>query len=124
MTIDTNILIAYLGGESLVINQIQQWRFQNIPLFISSITECELLSFPKLTKSEEEKINELLKESFIVFPFDSLRARQAAKIRREIPTLKLPDAAIAALALEMNTPLVTRNIKDCKKIPNLKLLKI
>jgi hypothetical protein len=113
-----------VGGESLVINQIQQWRFQTIPLFISSITECELLSFPKLTKSEEEKINELLKESFIIFPFDSLRARQAANIRQEIPTLKLPDAAIAALALEMNTPLVTRNIRDFKKIPNLKLLKI
>lgn len=124
MTIDTNILIAYLGGESFVINQIQKWRHNNVLLFISSITECELLSFPKLTKPEEEKINEFLRENFVILPFDSIRAYQAAVIRRETPSLKLPDAAVAALALETKTILVTRNIKDFKKVPNLKLLKI
>ena len=119
LTLDTNILIAYLGGEEHVIVQIQEWRRQNTTLVISSITECEVLSFSRLSPVEEERTEKFLKENFIAFPFDGLRARQAAAVRRKVMRLKLPDAAIATLALEMGTPLVTRNLRDFKHIPNL-----
>lgn len=124
LTIDTNILIAYLGGEENVILAIKEWRRNGITLFISSITECELLSYPKLTQKEEKRMEQFLLENFIAFPFDGVRARKAALIRRTLPSLKLPDAAIAALAKETYSTLVTRNIRDFKKIPNLPLLKI
>jgi predicted nucleic acid-binding protein len=120
-TIDTNILIAYLGGEMVIVDRIKEWRRQSSVLFVSSVTECELLSYPKLSHTEEEKIEHLLKEQCIAVPFDGGRARTAAAIRRTIPSLKLPDAAIAALALDMKTPLVTRNTRDFKKIPELQL---
>lgn len=120
-TVDTNILIAYLGGEEAVIRQIKEWREEGVVLFISSVTECELFSYPKLSFDEEAKIERFLAEHFIAVPFDGIRARKAAAIRRAVSTLKLPDAAIAALALEMNVPLFTRNIRDFKKVPNLEL---
>lgn len=121
-TIDTNILIAYIGGEETVINSIKQWREQSAAFFISSVTECELLSYPKLSREEEEKIELFLKEHVIAVPFDGGRARSAAAIRRITPALKLPDAAIAALALEMRTPLVTRNMRDFRRIAGLEIV--
>ena len=120
-TIDTNILIAYVGGEEKVISQIKKWRNTGVTLFVSSVTECEMLSYPKLSFEEEMKIENFLKDHFVVMPFDSFRAKLAAQVRRKIPSLKLPDAAIAALALETNTLLVTRNTRDFKKIPGLSL---
>lgn len=121
-TIDTNILIAYIGGEEAIVNRIKQWRGQSAAFFISSITECELLSYPKLSREEEAKIEVFLKEHAIAVPFDGGRARSAAAIRRVTPALKLPDAAIAALALEMRTPLVTRNVRDFKRIAGLEII--
>ena len=122
MTIDTNILIAYVGGEAPVVQRIQEWRAQGALLFISSVAECELLSYPKLSDEETEKIERFLAEHFIAVPFDGARARKAAVVRRDIPSLKLPDAAIAALALEMNTPLATRNVRDFKRITGLEIV--
>ena len=124
LTLDTNILIAYLGGETAVITQIQEWTQQHITLIISSITECEVLSFPRLSSSEEERAERFLKENFIAFPFDGARARSAANLRRVVPRLKVPDAAIAALALEMKTPLITRNLRDFKKVLDLEVIRI
>ena len=123
-TIDTNIIIAYLGGEENVISQIQEWKRHDRPLIISSITECEVLSFPRLSPLEEERAEKFLKENFIAFPFDGIRARYSAAVRRKITRLKLPDAAIASLALEMGTPLITRNIRDFKNIPGLQLINL
>lgn len=123
-TVDTNILIAYVGGEETVIAQIKEWRNAGVTLFVSSITECEMLSYPKLSFEEEMKIENFLKEHFVIMPFDGFRAKLAAQVRRKIPSLKLPDAAIAALAMETNTFLVTRNTRDFKKVPGLSLQSI
>lgn len=124
MTIDTNILIAFLAGDVGVIDAIINWRKESKTLFLSAITKCELLSFPKLTTVEERRIDRLLHEHFVILSFDDYRAERTATIRRDIPSLKIPDAAIASVALEMGTPLVTRNIRDFKKIPDLDLIVI
>ena len=123
-TIDTNILIAYIGGEPAVVACIRDWRALYTTLFVSSVTECELLSYPKLSVLEEEKIERFLMEQCIAVPFEGIRARRAAAIRRTVSTLKLPDAAIAALALEMRTPLVTRNVRDFKKVTGLTTVRL
>ena len=41
-----------------------------------------------------------------------------------VTELKLPDAIIAATALHTGTPLLTRNVKDFKKVRGLKLLEV
>lgn len=122
MTLDTNILIAFLAGDEGVIDAIINWRKNGKTLFLSAITKCELLSFPRLTTFEERRIDQLVHEHFVVLAFDDYRAERTALIRRGIPSLKIPDAAIASVALEMGTPLVTRNIRDFKKIPELELI--
>lgn len=69
-----------------------------------------------------ERIEEIL-NSLAVIPIDSRIARIAGYLRQDY-CLKVPDSAIAATALFTGTTLVTRNIQDFKKIPNLLLQKI
>lgn len=121
LVLDTNILIAHFGGETAVTEKIYFWRKQNITLAISTITECEVFSYPRMTAAEEERIKTFLRENFVIFPFDSPVAFRAGQIRQAFSRLKLPDAAIAALTLDKNASLVTRNIRDFQKIPNLSI---
>ncbi len=123
MTVDTNILIGYLGGDALVVDAIKHWREKGIPLFLPAIAEAETLAFSNLTPDERKLIEKFLEENFIFVPFDRSVARIAARLRRETK-LKFPDAAIAATALFTHTPLVTRNIKDFRRIPELQILAI
>lgn len=122
MTLDTNILIAFLAGDVRVIEAVVSWRRKGTTLFLSAITKCELLSYPLLTASEEQKIDQMLHRDFVVLPFDDYRAERTAIIRRATPSLKIPDAAIASVALEMGTPLVTRNVRDFKKVIDLHII--
>lgn len=121
MTIDTNILIAYLSGDKSVIQFLESWRNQGGFLYLSTIVETGLLSFSGWTDKEEEQVKKFLEENFISISFDRNVSRIAAELRRKT-SIKLPDAAIAATALHTKTPLVTRNVKDFKKIQELKLI--
>lgn len=40
MTIDANIVIAYLGGEPAVIEHIMAWRREGKPLFLPAVAEA------------------------------------------------------------------------------------
>lgn len=45
MTIDANIIIAYLAGDAEVIDVLSLWRETGKSLFIPTIAEAEVLSF-------------------------------------------------------------------------------
>ncbi len=123
MTIDTNIIIAYLAGDDVVIQALTEWRRLGHPLFLSTVVESEVLSFPNWSAEEREITGLFLEENFASIPFDRAIARIAAQLRAKTK-IKFPDAAIVATALSMHTPLVTRNTRDFKAIPNLELVTI
>lgn len=123
MTIDANIIIAYLAGEKPVIDAIIEWRKNGQPIFLSAIVEAEVLSFSSWTTEEKGKTIRFLEENFIFVPFDRQIARIAGDLRSSIK-IKLPDAAIAATALYTHTPIVTRNIRDFKKISKIEIITI
>ena len=52
---------------------------------------------------------------------DTAQADVAARIRRETG-LKLPDALIAACALQLGLPLATANAKDFRRVASLELI--
>ena len=118
MTIDANIVIAYLAGEQKIIDALSQWRTEGKPLFLSTVAETEVLSFSQWSDEERRTAEVFLAENFFSVPFDRTLARIAAAIRRTAK-IKFPDAAIAATALYTHTPLVTRNLRDFKNIPDL-----
>lgn len=121
-TLDTNALIYYLKNETETVLVLNDLLAQPITLYISSLTELELFSFPNLNPNESEKINDLLK-TVSVIAFDSRLARIAGSLRRNY-RIKIADSAIAATALFTGTTLVTRNVRDFKKVPSLSLLKV
>lgn len=121
-TLDTNVIIYYLKGEATTVPIFEGILAQESPLYISAITEVELFSFSKLTALEGERIAEFL-ETLAVIAVDSRLARIAGALRRE-HRLNIADSVIAATALFTGTILLTRNIQDFNKVPNLLIQKI
>ncbi len=123
MTIDANIVIAYIAGEALVIVELSQWRQEGRPLFLPTIAEAEVLGFPNFTPSERERTARFLAAHFISISCDRAVAHRAAHLRATLP-IKLPDAIIAATALLTGTPLVTRNVRDFNNVPGLEIVSV
>lgn len=123
MTIDANVVIAYLSGEQPVIQTLTELQKSGIPLFLSTVAETEILSFTGWSEEERRTTERFLEENFTSIPFDRTIARIAAEIRRTT-RIKTPDAAIAATAYFTHTPLLTRNIRDFRKVQNLPIRKI
>ncbi len=121
MTIDTNIVIAYLKGEETIVQTILRWREDRRPFFLSSVAEAEVLAFSGFTEEEFRTTERFLEENFTAVVFDRPLARIAAAVRRDTK-IKFPDAAIAATAMATRTPLVTRNVRDFKRITGLQIL--
>jgi toxin FitB len=84
--------------------------------FYSSITRAELYSWPFV---DEDVVDRLLSQ-FDEIPVDREVAEEAGRIRRE-SGVRLPDALIAATAILTKRPLFTRNKKDFRRVPRLRL---
>jgi predicted nucleic acid-binding protein len=86
----------------------------------SAITRLELFGLPGLKDEEETKISEIL-NPFVEIAVDS-QIIDGAILIRKTKRIKVPDAIIAATALERSSSLITRNIEDFKGIPDLVLI--
>jgi predicted nucleic acid-binding protein len=80
----------------------------------SVITRCELYAG---RSSEEERVDTLL-EPFLELGVDRQIASRAGRLRRDLP-IRMPDALIAATALERRLTLLTRNRKHFELVPGL-----
>ena len=121
-TLDTNAIIYYLDEDPAVVPVLEPILAQDIALFVSVVTELELLSHPGLTEEDMAEIAQVL-TSMVVFPLESRLAQLAGTLRRQY-RLKTPDSIVAATALLTHTTLVTRNIRDFQDIEGLALLPI
>ena len=121
-TLDTNAIIYYLKDDPHAAAVLSDIFTEDSPLYISAITEIELFGFPKLSDNEVEQIEAILRTVAII-PVDSRIARTAGFIRRNYH-VNIADSAIAATALFTGTILLTRNIRDFCRIPNLSVQQI
>jgi predicted nucleic acid-binding protein len=118
-TIDSNILIYHLQGDKRVADQLELWLLGGERLFISSVTRLELLAAPALRIDEEERIKELL-SFFVLMPVDLQIADAAARLKRRY-RLPMGDSIIAATAFLTDSPLVTRNLRDFRRIKEIRV---
>ena len=88
-----------------------------IPVYVSTITEAELFSHANLSDEEIQTIDNILQAVSLVPPVSKI-ARAAGRIRGTY-RLKLADSFIATTALFTGSTLLTRNVRDFKKIPHL-----
>ncbi|CCI35582.1 MAG: type II toxin-antitoxin system VapC family toxin [Microcystis sp.] len=116
---DTNIFIYYLADDDIVTSFFSQAFLSLHQIFISPIVRIELLSFPTLSKEEEQIIEDLLSQ-FELIPILREIEYLTIQLKRQYK-IKIPDAIIAATTLSQNGCLVTRNVDDFKGISGLNI---
>ena len=119
-TLDTNIVIYYTGGDEDVASFLLNHKDE--VFYLPSIVITEFLSYP-LIDIHTATLFRLFSEQTTIINLDFYIAELAANIRKT-HKLKLADAVIAATAISTHSTLITRNIRDFQKIPNLLLRKI
>jgi len=118
--IDTNILIYHLAG--VLTNQAENTFADALEngSSISIITRIELLGWQKHYPNSL-KAAELLLQSVSEIPLHEEIIRLCISLRQNFP-IKLPDAIIASTARYANVPLMTRNMTDFERVPELKTI--
>jgi predicted nucleic acid-binding protein len=112
--LDTNAILYILGGDEALSSLLYNER-----LYISVITEMELLSYKNITAREKQQIKNFLSDFEIINITDAVKDR-AIEIKKN-SHLKLPDSIIAATAMVLDISLVTSD-KQFKTIKDLNLL--
>ncbi|HVE61785.1 MAG TPA: type II toxin-antitoxin system VapC family toxin [Chitinophagaceae bacterium] len=113
---DTNIILYLFDGN----NEVRQ-LIDGYEIFISVITELELLRFTSLTKKEFELLRKNLQELKIVDINEQIKELVYEISRKR--KIKLSDCIIAATASYLNIPLVTAD-KSLDNIPSVNTILI
>jgi toxin FitB len=110
LLVDTDVCIDHLAGTK----RLPHGR----RLGYSVITRAELLA--GADANDESNVRRLLAgmDELVV---DRRVADRAGLLRRQSPRLRMPDALIAATALVHSLTLHTKNTRDFKQVPNLRL---
>src|SRR5258708_32473640 len=111
--VDTNIILYLLDGSDTL-----EEFLQGKDIYLSFITELELVGFKNITSSQEKQITTLLNDCSII-PLNNIIKEIYIELRKK-QTLKLADAIIAATALAYDMPLITGD-KQFKTVTKLKL---
>ena len=111
IVVDTSLIINLFNG----IEEVQP-LIEDRNLFVSIISEIEVLSFPNLSLADKIILRNFLSECYIVDIEPSIK-ELTIDIRSK-SKIKLPDAIIAATAIYFDLPLFTMD-KGFNKIRNL-----
>lgn len=112
--VDTNILIYLLDKDPGLLSVLD-----GKSIYISFISELELLSFKNYSSTEKRKLNNLLNDCIIL---DINKEIKYFSVHHRIHNnLKLPDAIIAGTAQYLSIPLLTADL-DFKKVKEIDIL--
>ena len=112
--LDNNAILYMLGGDIT----LSEFLFEK-QLYISIITEMELLSYKNITIKEQKIITTFLKELIVININDNIKAN-TIELKKKFH-LKLPDCIIAGTSSWLKIPLVTSD-KQFKTITNFDLV--
>lgn len=112
--LDTNIILYLLNGDETLAEFLNGKQ-----LYISVITELELLAYKGITEQEEKVILDFISQCKII-NITSVVKHETIRIRKAYNT-KLPDSIIIATALYLDLPLITADI-DFKQVDELILI--
>ncbi len=113
IVVDTNIVLYLLNGNYKLAKQLDKKI-----IYVSFITELELLGYKALNKSDRIIIQNFLNECRIIGINKNIKIN-TIKIKQETK-VKLPDALIAATSQFIEIPLITSD-NGFNKIKNLDL---
>ena len=114
--LDGNIIIYATEPEN---EWLRIW-LEAEPFAISQISQIEVLGYHQITPEEITDLQEFLYSS-IVLPISDEAANKAIALRQQ-RKMSLADSILAAIALENDWELVSRNVDDFKWIAGLRLV--
>lgn len=109
--LDTNIIVYFLSGDKTIADLID-----GKTVYVSFVTQLELLGYAGLSKAEENRIESFLSECVII-DINNVIKQKVIELRKT-HKLKLPDSIIIASALYLDLPVITADI-DFKKVEEL-----
>ncbi|MDH5367777.1 MAG: type II toxin-antitoxin system VapC family toxin [Cyclobacteriaceae bacterium] len=98
--LDTNIVLYLLSGDEVLSNLLY-----NRKLYISFITQLELLGYQDITKKEQYEIKQFL-EDCIIIDINNQIKEEVIKIKQS-QKIKLPDSIILATSTYLNIPVIS-----------------
>ena len=98
--VDTNLIILGIGGNKAVRDLLE-----GRSLFISIITEIELLSLPFQRVDDERLMKDFISNCYVVNLDDAIKNETIGL--RKMYKIKIPDAIIAASSIVEQVPLYT-----------------
>lgn len=112
--IDTNTAIYLLNGDQTLARLLDQKS-----IYISFVSQLELLGFSGISEENEALILEMI-DSCVVIDINNSIKREVIQLRRKY-SIKLPDSIIAATAIYFDLPLLTAD-RGFAKIEELNLM--
>ena len=112
--LDTNAVLYLLNGDETLADFLFEKQ-----LYISIITEMELLAYKNITLKEQKQIASFLNEMTVININNDIKI--ATIELKKNSNLKLPDSVIAATSLWLKIPFVTSD-KQFKSIESLNLV--
>jgi predicted nucleic acid-binding protein len=125
--LDTNFLIEIIRGNSEAIQKAASLQKSGSPIKTTSVNACELYKGAYKSARPEENINEIesMLSSITLLNFDPKSAKIAAMLMEDLraagQSLSAMDIMIAAITLENNETLLTKDIEHFKRIKELRI---
>ena len=114
LLLDTNAVLYVLGGDETLASFLNGKE-----LYLSIISELELLSYKKITQKEIKAITSFLSELTIENISEEIK-KATIEIRKST-NLKLPDCIIAATSLTLSIPIISSD-KHLSSVPMLDIV--
>ena len=122
MLVDTDVIVDAARGVGGATALLEQYEAAS-PLAISAITEMELVVGCR-DRAELRHLDRFLRR-FRIAPLTPRVSAEGARLVRRYRLshgLLIPDALIAATAMDLSLPLLTGNHRDFRFIPDLNLV--
>lgn len=124
--LDTCVISDFVKGEENTLQRIK--LISPAEIFVSSLTVMEVKYGLAINPQRAVKIQSIiatLLNAITILPFDSKEAEQAAQIRSFLKQAGSPigayDVLIAATAVINNHIVVTSNVREFQRVPNLQI---
>jgi predicted nucleic acid-binding protein len=120
IVLDTNILIEILKGNQTIIKKLESFT---TTFCISSITVMELY-YGALNKAELFQLKKFISLFEVIEVSETISSISTELIFEYAKShnLAIPDSLIASTAININSKLLTLNLKDFKYIDGLELI--
>lgn len=122
--LDTNVCIRYMNGRALAVLQRLQ-ALQPTDVAVCSVVKAELFSGAQRSRNPERALaaQRQFLQPYLSLPFDDAAAEIAGRVHAQLAVSGTPigpyDLQIAAIALANGCTLVTHNVREFSRVPDL-----